>query len=97
MNEKITYLEKCLETNKKERETLITLLEEAALDYLKSRGITKGSVVSVEGKKGIFDSIKYGYGRFVPTVYKIKKDGTPHSTATLYCFTFSDMSASKID
>ena len=66
--------------------------------YLRdSLGINIGDKVKVSafggsaGKIGIFVGFKIEYGRVRPIIKAIKKDGTAHSTSTIYCYDVKDM------
>lgn len=67
-------------------------------DYIKeSIGINVGDKVQIKlwsgavGENGIFVGLKIEYGRVRPIIKAIKKDGTAHSTSTIYCYDVKDM------
>jgi hypothetical protein len=97
MNEKIAKIENELSENERQKKELQEKLIQAYYYYLQSIGIEKGSKVVVKDYSstyniGIFSSLQVSYGEPKAIIMKIKKDGTPHLTATVWCYAIKDMS-----
>ena len=87
MNDKIKKIKSEIEKYNEKIYQLKEDLQKEKEIHLKSYGIVKGTKVIVRGKVGIFTGFKNGK----PLFMKIKKDGTPHKTATLYYFNEKDI------
>jgi len=90
MNKEISDIETKIELNKKEMGVLRDDLIKACYDYLNNTGVKKGCMVDIKLyddyiQTGIFDKLVIRYNDVMPIIMKLKKDGTPHKTATIYC------------
>jgi len=96
MNDKIKNIENLISENEAENKRLQELLRNEIYNYFESIGIPKNGKVKVKQysddyEEGIFVNLKFEYGRWKPVVMKIKKDGTAHSTATVYCYSIENI------
>lgn len=56
-------------------------------EYVHSNSpIPVGTKVKVNKSIGILIGYEFKYGEVKPVIAKIKKDGTPHASARIYCF-----------
>lgn len=92
MNEAIKKLKARLEELAGERISIDDQIEVEYEKVLKEKGIVPNSLVIVGGRqKGIYIGIDRTCGGFNPAVRRIKKDGTAHATAIIYCFSLEDI------
>ena len=95
MINKIIDIENKIIENKREYIRLQDELIQEYYNFLESKGIKKGSLVEVKSfsrvEKGIFSNLFYQYDRVRPKIMKVKKDGTAHASAFLYCYEIKDI------
>ena len=95
MNDEIIKIKNELLENEREKKYLENKLIMKYYNFFESKGIKRGSIISVKNhkniEKGIFDTLYIKYGRIIPLIYKIKKDGTAHKSATIYCYEIQDI------
>lgn len=104
MTPEIKEIEKKLEDCDKLKQDLLDELIEAHYAYFKSKGIEKGTKVVYDSPDswnpsglGIFHGIIVDFGHIKIFVHKLKKDGTEHATARLYCYDYSKLRKAKED
>ena len=99
MNEIIRAIKTEITETKNQLTKLENNLLNAYTEHFASIGIVNGTKVCVEwySKKeyGIFDKFVLQYNSPRPIIYKIKKDGTAHATATVYCYKAEDMTKAQ--
>jgi hypothetical protein len=91
MNQSIIKTQNALAENKKEKSELLDLLLSQHKDYYKEQGIEIGSVVTVGNENGILAGFYIQYDEVLPRIMKIKKDGTAHASAGVYCWKIGEM------
>ena len=96
MNDYIEDTKNKIDENKKERTELLNILLRQTIDHFNAMRIHSGTVVTVDGKKGIFIKLYLNEsGTVKADIAKIKKDGTPHLGANVYCYRLEDIEELK--
>lgn len=96
MNDKIKAIEIQIAENAITKSKLEQALLSEWYTFLASKGIQRGSVVTVKSygdktEAGILQCLYIKYGEVRPQIAKMKKDGKAHVSASVFCFDMKDI------